>query len=438
MRRRLPARPTTSPPTTWATGSTTSATCSRSSRSCSKSTSPPPTRCSTAALAGARIRPPGKQRFSRQTLHASPRVGQVAAATSNRKIVFTTAGSAFAGEGSTSRPTASTSSALQAWGTNVGGALPEADPARRRPRTCSTFSVEPTRSESRAPTSSAAGCPAARTSASRRLHQRLRRQAPRNSPARSASPTIEIEGPFNAGVRADAPVRKLLTGRRPRAARGQGRRRPSKVLASFARRAYRRPVKAGRGRPAGGAVRAGDPAGRPVRGGGQAAAQGGAGVAALPLPRRGRPERPRRRPRPQRLRARRPAELLPLVQHAGRRAVRRWRTGATSASPACSRPRSSGCSRTPRPAPWRENFAGQWLQLRNAQDRSSRTRATSPPGTSRSARRHGPRGRAVLRVRRPRTTAACSTSSTPTTRSSTTGWPSTTASPDVPAPSSAR
>ena len=124
-----------------------------------------------------------------------------------------------------------------------------------------------------------------------------------------------------------------------------------------------------------------DQAGRAVRAGDQAADEGGAGVAALPLPHRGRPEEPQRRPHAQRLRAGHAAVVLPLVQMPDEELFASPRR-ANSASRACSKRRSSGCSRTRRRRRWSRTSPASGSQLRNAQDAHARTRATSRAGTT--------------------------------------------------------
>ena len=163
--------------------------------------------------------------------------------------------------------------------------------------------------------------------------------------------------------------------------------------------------------------------------------RGGPGLAAVPLPRRARP-RPRvARPAPsaadasgQRLRAGLAAVVFPLEQHARRRAVRAWPARASCRDRAIPRAaRSGGCSRDPKARALVENFAGQWLQLRNLETINP-DREQFPGFDERSAQAMLRETRAVLRVGRCARTGACSTSSTPTTPSSTSGWPGTTAS----------
>ena len=59
------------------------------------------------------------------------------------------------------------------------------------------------------------------------------------------------------------------------------------------------------------------------------------------------------------------AVVLPVEQHPGRRAARRWRGAASCTSRPCSSGRSGGCWRTRGRARWSSNFAAQWLHLRN-------------------------------------------------------------------------
>ena len=100
-------------------------------------------------------------------------------------------------------------------------------------------------------------------------------------------------------------------------------------------------------------------------------------------PRQGQPGR-HRRPA-QRLRAGVPAVVLPLEQHARRRAVQAGRSTASCTRTTCSRRRSGGCSAIRRPQAFVENFAGQWLQLRNLKTVEPRHAASSRRSTSRSA-----------------------------------------------------
>ena len=75
---------------------------------------------------------------------------------------------------------------------------------------------------------------------------------------------------------------------------------------------------------------------------------------------------PGRHRRPaQRLRGRLAAVVLPLEQHARRRALQAGPGRHAAQARTCSRSRSAGCSAIPRPRAFVENFAGQWLQLRN-------------------------------------------------------------------------
>ena len=59
------------------------------------------------------------------------------------------------------------------------------------------------------------------------------------------------------------------------------------------------------------------------------------------------------------------AVVLPLEQHSRRRAARSGRVAASSASRPCARHRSGACWRIHVPRALVDNFAGQWLYLRN-------------------------------------------------------------------------
>ena len=72
----------------------------------------------------------------------------------------------------------------------------------------------------------------------------------------------------------------------------------------------------------------------------------------------------------QRSGARLAAVVLPVEQHSGRRAPRRWRRRAGSRTPRCSTQTGAADARRSRARkPSSKNFAGQWLYLRNLQTR---------------------------------------------------------------------
>ena len=90
----------------------------------------------------------------------------------------------------------------------------------------------------------------------------------------------------------------------------------------------------------------------------------------VPVPRRARSGRraPRLGVSRQRSRARLAAVVLPVEQHSGRRAAR---PGEPEAAQRAGRPRAAGAAAVRRSARARalvENFAGQWLELRNIRE----------------------------------------------------------------------
>ena len=186
-----------------------------------------------------------------------------------------------------------------------------------------------------------------------------------------------------------------------RAHAGDGRtRRARAILERFAGRAYRRPATAEEVDRLVGFVDLAEKNGDTFELGIQLARPGGPGLAALPLPRRARPRRRRRgrRAPDRRLRAGHPAVVLPLEQHAGRRAVRAGRRGEAAPAARSSRRRSGGCSRTRRRRPWSRTSPASGCRLRNLEDVSPDPKPF--PELRRAAARGDARGDgAVLRGR---------------------------------------
>ena len=198
------------------------------------------------ALVGSMVTPTGIQTFSQQPLRVTPRSAKER--TSNR-IALTT-------EGTVSRENHNFPNDGEyiirawAWGTNVGGAAPKIELSIDGKK-LHTFTVDN-------PESAAAFPP--RKGKSKPITYTYRATLPANEhsnivytftnpytdPKTKQSRTfgitrVEIEGPFNGKVPASAPARRvLITYPKSDADRVEAAR---KVLAAFARKAYRRPVK---------------------------------------------------------------------------------------------------------------------------------------------------------------------------------------------------
>ena len=115
-----------------------------------------------------------------------------------------------------------------------------------------------------------------------------------------------------------------------------------------------------------------------------------AGVAALPLP--GRPGRQRRRQAAAAqplsgLRAGQPPQLLPVVEHAGRRAAGAARPRAICTGPRCWRRRPAACCATIAPARWRWSSAATGWTSAASRSTTASTASASPASTTSCARR---------------------------------------------------
>ena len=174
-----------------------------------------------------------------------------------------------------------------------------------------------------------------------------------------------------------------------------GKTAPRTILERFATRAYRRPVTGGEVARLAAVRRPGPRERRRLRAGHPARRQAVLGLAPVPLPRRARSAARRRGARPlgrrsapaQRVRAGLAALVFPLEQHARRRAVQAGRARASCAGRR--RPRQAGPADAPRP-----EGPGAGRELRRPvapapqpAGRSTPTRTSSPPSTSRCARR---------------------------------------------------
>ena len=258
-------------------------------------------------------------------------------------------------------------------------------------------------------------------------------RAARPQPASSTS--LEIAGPDRRRRRRRCPSRTGGSSSRTPTPATTTTSAPARSSSGSPRRAYRRPVDR-RARSTGCvklvdlAEQEGDRFERrhPAR------RRGGARLAALPVPRRarpaGEPQAGRRRYPINEYELASPAVVLPLEQHARRRAVRAGRARASCAS------RTTSSAQVRRMLA-RPEGAGAGRELRRPvaaapqpRRRQPRPEAVSRRSTSRCARRWPARPSCSSRRSCART-AASSTSSTPTTPSSTSGWRSTTASPGV-------
>ena len=135
------------------------------------------------------------------------------------------------------------------------------------------------------------------------------------------------------------------------------------VVTNLARRAYRRPVTAGRRRSAGRAGAPGASARRLFRGGDPARSPGGAALPQFPVPDRARAGC-RRGARARRSRAGLAAVLLPLGRHAGRAPLFRLADERRLTDPAVLRAETHRMLSDPKARTLVTDFAAQWLQLR--------------------------------------------------------------------------
>ena len=248
--------------------------------------------------------------------------------------------------------------------------------------------------------------------------------------------TIRIEGPFEATQAADSPSRRKIFVCTPKTA-AEETACARRIVTRLATSAYRRPATAADVdelmefydlRAQGEELR------RRRRDGAGARA----GVAAVPLPHRGRAGGGEGRPgvSHQRHRPRLAPVVLPLEHGARTRNCCASRRQGRLRTPAVLEQQVRRMLKSPKAEAMAENFAGQWLNLRGLD-------ATSPlpliyPGLRRpAAPGDAPRGGAAVRHHRARGPQHRRPADAPTTPSSTSGWPSTTASRTSPAASSA-
>ena len=117
-----------------------------------------------------------------------------------------------------------------------------------------------------------------------------------------------------------------------------------------------------------------------------------------------------------RLGAGQPAELFPVVVAARRRAARSWPRPASCTSRTCSPRRRGGCCATRKMRRLATEFACQWLHIHDFDELDEKSERHFPD-VRRPARRDVRGVDPLLHRPVPATTARCSTSSTPTTRS---------------------
>ena len=129
----------------------------------------------------------------------------------------------------------------------------------------------------------------------------------------------------------------------------------------------------------------------------------------------------------QRLRAGLAPVVLPVEQHARRRAAARGRPRHVCASPRCSSAQVRRMLKDPKARALVETFGGQWLQFPRPRVDQRPTAIAFPTSTTTCASRCAARPSCSSRTSCART-AASSTSSTASTRSSTSAWRDTTAS----------
>ena len=135
-------------------------------------------------------------------------------------------------------------------------------------------------------------------------------------------------------------------------------------------------------------------------------------VAPLLLPRRPRRRAGRGVAAAVGLRPGQPAELLPLVEHARRRAARPAPPRATCTSPRCSSPRPGGCSATTAVRGLATEFARQLARLPPVRGAQQRRPRAVPDASRTSCGRRCSRSRSASSSTSSATTARCSTSST--------------------------
>ena len=112
--------------------------------------------------------------------------------------------------------------------------------------------------------------------------------------------------------------------------------------------------------------------------------------------------------RAERPRARLAALVLPLEQHPGRRAARRWRAQGRLHEPATLEQQVRRMLADPKAQALVDNFVGQWLQLRNLRNKQPNSHEF-PDFDDNLRRRCDTETRAVLQPRSCARTAACST-----------------------------
>ncbi len=203
--------------------------------------------------------------------------------------------------------------------------------------------------------------------------------------------------------------------------------RQVEALLEFAARAYRAAADTRRERRAARAVSQAAGAGASARRGVAVHARPGVRLAGVSVPaRKGRPRCAARAG--VRLGAGQPAELFPLVVDARRGAARSRRGRPACASPTCWRRRRGGCSRDARVRRLATEFACQWLHIYDFDTLDEKSEQHFPTFAG-AARRHVRGGDSLLHRPVPARRLGARASSTPTTRSSTKRWRSTTAFP---------
>ena len=216
--------------------------------------------------------------------------------------------------------------------------------------------------------------------------------------------SVEIVGPYNpAGAgRVAQPAAHLRRARRDDASEEPGCART--ILSTLARRAYRRPVAA---TPTSSRCwRSTRRAARRGRASTPASSWRSSGCWSVPSSCSAssairRSAAPDTRVPHQRSGARLAALVLPVEQHPRRRAARPGGAGPAEAIRPCSSAQVTRMLADPRAEALVENFAGQWLYLRNLPSGRCRSRRSSPTSTTACAGVPA-RDRAVLRQHRPR------------------------------------
>ena len=220
---------------------------------------------------------------------------------------------------------------------------------------------------------------AARRRAERRGREPRRRAPPAST--RSTSPvrsTARRRTTRRAGGRSSSAVRPAAREEEPCARR---------IITTLARRAYRRPVTDADVKPLLTHLQRRPQRAR-LRRRHRARARSDAVVAGVPAPHRARSGRRQARQRlpAARPRARLAAVVLPVEEHPGRRAASTSRRSGRLKDPAVLAQQVAD-ARRPRATRFMNDFVGQWLQVRNIQASTTRSRRCSPTSTTRCARR---------------------------------------------------